>query len=137
MNSPDTRTVGRAAACDLVLDDPSVSMLHARLALSGDGFLYIEDAGSRNGTFLTRNGRQVRALRTTLCAGDALQFGDLEVPAEQLTRLFREDRRLRLRQRPVFRRAPAPQTEATTPDAPRRDPLTGALSTESKENRTE
>lgn len=41
--------IGRAADCDLVLDDPSVSRRHARLTRGVDGWL-VEDLGSANGT---------------------------------------------------------------------------------------
>lgn len=139
MNQTQTKTVGRDAACDLVLDDPSVSTLHARIALSGDGFLYVEDAGSDSGTWLTRNGRKVRALRATVCAGDELSFGERTVPTEQLTRLFRQERGLRLHPRPFPRASMAMSRGPASPrrDAPRRDPATGVLSATDKESRTE
>ena len=41
--------VGRAPSADLVLDDPRVSRLHARIEMRDDG-VFVEDLGSRNGT---------------------------------------------------------------------------------------
>lgn len=41
-----------AAHCDIIFHDISVSRQHARLTLSEEGQLRIEDLGSRNGTFI-------------------------------------------------------------------------------------
>jgi len=46
-------TVGRAAGCQITLDDTYVSQLHARV-FERDGQLYVEDLGSTNGTYLNR-----------------------------------------------------------------------------------
>lgn len=43
--------IGRSPSCDLVIDDPHVSRVHA-LLLSHQGQRLIQDAGSRNGTYL-------------------------------------------------------------------------------------
>ena len=47
-------TIGRRTGCDIMLDyDSQVSRLHARLVYEPTGqTFYLEDAGSRNGTFL-------------------------------------------------------------------------------------
>lgn len=42
--------IGRAATCAVVIDDPSVSREHARLAVSRDS-LRLTDLGSKNGTY--------------------------------------------------------------------------------------
>jgi len=44
-------TIGRDAACDIVIPDRQVSRQHARISLSGSGVI-LEDLGSKNGTFL-------------------------------------------------------------------------------------
>ena len=49
-------TVGRAAECDMRLDEPGMSRMHARLLPTDDGVL-LEDLGSTNGSFL--NGKRV------------------------------------------------------------------------------
>jgi hypothetical protein len=64
-------TVGRAAGCQVTLDDNYVSQLHARV-FSRDGVLYVEDLGSTNGTYLnTRKVSSPSALRR----GDQLKVG--------------------------------------------------------------
>lgn len=66
-------TVGRGGGCGVVIpDDQFVSTVHARLFRRG-GDLFVEDLGSRNGTFV--NGQQVQAA-TRLKRGDRVQFGE-------------------------------------------------------------
>ena len=67
----DELTVGRAAGCQITLDDSYVSQLHARV-FRRDGQVYVEDLGSTNGTYL--NTRKVGG-PTALRRGDALQIG--------------------------------------------------------------
>ena len=54
----DPVRIGRDVACEVCLPDPTVSRVHAVLAAAGSGW-QIEDAGSRNGTFV--NGRRLTA----------------------------------------------------------------------------
>jgi hypothetical protein len=42
-------TVGRSAACDVVLDDPFVAAVHARIDVDTDGNVAVSDLGSING----------------------------------------------------------------------------------------
>lgn len=49
----DEITVGRAAGCQVTVDDTYVSQLHARV-FTRDGQLMVEDLGSTNGTYLNR-----------------------------------------------------------------------------------
>jgi hypothetical protein len=68
----DELTVGRGGGCGVVLgDDHFVSTVHARLFRRGDD-LFVEDLGSRNGTFV--NGQVVQA-PTRLRRGDRVQIG--------------------------------------------------------------
>lgn len=68
----DELTVGRGGGCGVVLpEDTFVSTVHARLFRRGDD-LFVEDLGSRNGTFV--NGQPVQA-PTKLRRGDRVQFG--------------------------------------------------------------
>jgi pSer/pThr/pTyr-binding forkhead associated (FHA) protein len=64
-------TVGRAAGCQVAIDDNYASQLHARI-FKRDGRLYVEDLGSTNGTFLNR--RKVSG-PAQLRRGDRLQIG--------------------------------------------------------------
>jgi hypothetical protein len=67
-------TLGRSASSDIEVDDPFASSAHARIFPRGD-FMYIEDMGSTNGTYL--NGRQVRQPEQLKMA-DTIRIGDTE-----------------------------------------------------------
>lgn len=66
--------LGRAETCDISLDDPLVSRLHAALEVNGES-LIVEDLGSRNGVRV--NGERIEAPRV-LRAGDVLRIGSAE-----------------------------------------------------------
>ena len=51
----DEMTVGRAAGCQVRIDDGYASQLHARI-FRRDGQLFVEDLGSTNGTYVNRKG---------------------------------------------------------------------------------
>lgn len=67
----DEVTVGRAAGCEVPLEDAYASQIHARV-FSKDGQIYVEDLGSTNGTYLNR-----RAVAGPMLVnpGDRLQVG--------------------------------------------------------------
>jgi hypothetical protein len=68
----DELTVGRAAGCQIAVEDTYVSQLHARV-FTRDGQLFVEDLGSTNGTYLNRakvSGPMV------MQKGDRLQVGN-------------------------------------------------------------
>ena len=67
-------TLGRAASSEVTVDDPFASAAHARIFPRGQ-FMYIEDMGSTNGTFL--NGRQLRKPEQ-LRVADVIRIGDTE-----------------------------------------------------------
>ena len=67
----DELTVGRAAGCQITLDDTYASQLHARIFMR-DEQLYVEDLGSTNGTYLNR--RKVSA-PMVVSQGDQIQIG--------------------------------------------------------------
>ncbi len=67
----DELTLGRAAGCQVTLNDTYVSQLHARL-FRRDGQLFVEDLGSTNGTYVNR--KKVTA-PIALRRGDRLQVG--------------------------------------------------------------
>ena len=67
-----TTSIGRSSASDIVLgNDDYASGRHARLTRHG-GLLYLEDAGSTNGTFV--NGRKTVGA-TPLRNGDSVRIG--------------------------------------------------------------
>ena len=68
----DELTVGRAAGCQITLDDTYVSQLHARVFRRESQYL-VEDLGSTNGTYLNR--RKV-AGPMVIAPGDRLQVGN-------------------------------------------------------------
>jgi hypothetical protein len=67
-------TLGRSDGADIRVDDPFASSAHARVFSRGD-FMYVEDMGSTNGTYL--NGRQLRAAER-LKVADLIRIGDTE-----------------------------------------------------------
>ena len=66
-------TIGRAAGCQITLDDTYISQLHARVSATDAGVV-VEDLGSTNGTYLNR-----QRVTTPVVAqpGDSLQFGGI------------------------------------------------------------
>jgi FHA domain len=67
-------TLGRAETADIPVHDPFASSSHARI-FGRDGFMYIEDMGSTNGTYL--NGRQLESAER-LERDDTVRIGDSE-----------------------------------------------------------
>ncbi|HEY2154578.1 MAG TPA: FHA domain-containing protein [Isosphaeraceae bacterium] len=68
---PTSWTIGSAADCDLVVDDPKVSGHHCRLTREGGGYV-LEDLNSTNGTFL--KGVRVTG-KIPVARGDAITLG--------------------------------------------------------------
>jgi hypothetical protein len=67
--------IGRAASCQLSLDDPMVSRNHAMLTVAGED-VTLEDLGSRNGVKV--NGEKLSGPRK-LTAGDQIVIGSQEM----------------------------------------------------------
>jgi hypothetical protein len=72
-------TFGRSNGADIRVDDPFASSAHARIFDRG-GFMYVEDMGSTNGTYL--NGRQLKTAER-LSMGDTIRIGDSEYRYEE------------------------------------------------------
>ena len=72
-------TFGRSDGADIPVDDPFASSAHARIFSRG-GFMYVEDMGSTNGTYL--NGRQVKKAER-LGMADTIRIGDSEYRYEE------------------------------------------------------
>jgi hypothetical protein len=68
----DELTIGRAAGCQITLDDTFVSQMHARV-FRREGQYLVEDLGSTNGTYLNR---QKVTGPMVIRAGDELQIGN-------------------------------------------------------------
>lgn len=62
-------TIGRSHECNLQIDDPGLSRIHARLIPGGDG-VQLEDMGSTNGTYVN----DLRVLRGMAKVGDEIGF---------------------------------------------------------------
>ncbi|MEO5367260.1 MAG: FHA domain-containing protein [Magnetococcus sp. WYHC-3] len=72
--TPGVLLVGRELSCDLVIPDATLSRRHARLHLSSEGDITLEDLGSTNGTSL--NDRLLeKGEGVSVVAGDRLRFG--------------------------------------------------------------
>jgi hypothetical protein len=71
-------SVGRGKDNELMLNDGSVSKVHAALMLNREGTLLVADTGSTNGTFI--NGRRIAyGEARQVEEGDVVGFGDIEV----------------------------------------------------------
>ena len=66
-----TLSIGRAAGCEITLDDTFISQIHARVSRSQSGVV-VEDLGSTNGTYLNR--KKVTA-PVVVQPGDVIQVG--------------------------------------------------------------
>jgi hypothetical protein len=75
----DGVTFGRSDGADIRVEDPFASSAHARIFDRG-GFMYLEDMGSTNGTYL--NGRQVKNAERLKMA-DTIRIGDSEYRYEE------------------------------------------------------
>lgn len=63
-------TIGRSLANDFVIEDDSVSGLHAEMR-AHEGHFFLRDLGSTNGTFVNRN----RITLSEIHVGDVIHFG--------------------------------------------------------------
>jgi hypothetical protein len=75
----DSATLGRSQSAEIKVDDPFASSAHARIFPRGQ-FMYIEDMGSTNGTYL--NGRALRHPER-LKVADRVRIGDTEYRYEE------------------------------------------------------
>ena len=71
--------VGRRSDCEIVLRGAAISRLHSRLTVS-EGAVFVEDAGSRGGTFV--NDVQVTGM-VPFRTGDRLRVGDYLLSLEE------------------------------------------------------
>lgn len=72
---PGETTIGRHPDCNIVVEVGAASRLHAKVVKKGDAF-FIEDQGSRNGTFL--NGQLINGSQR-LSEGDRVRICEVEI----------------------------------------------------------
>ena len=77
-------SIGSSSACDLVIDDPTVSRNHVELDLTAEG-VSVRDVGSRNGTFYL--GQRVEKM--TVGLGGQLTLGRVTLAIEADTESLR------------------------------------------------
>ena len=129
------KTCGRASSCDLVIDEPTLADIHARVELAEDGLVRLHAVDTEPGTFLQRNDSWIQVRKATLCIGDRIYFGEVEVPLEQLTAVFGNDSNARLEARhfpPRHKNRGVKSYAAHLDDGPllqkpRRNPVTGKI----------
>ncbi len=67
--------IGRAAECDIMLDDEGVSRKHAKISVRADGTIQLLDLNSTNGTFSNGEKIEIQALKD----GDKIQIGSATI----------------------------------------------------------
>jgi diguanylate cyclase (GGDEF)-like protein len=67
----DENVIGRTKDCAIRIEDPDISRRHARIVRRGPEAYFVEDLGSRNGTFVRGN----RVTSLALGEGDRLALG--------------------------------------------------------------
>lgn len=72
------RSVGRNKQNDLMIDDTSVSKIHAALILNRENQFQVADTGSTNGTFVNEQ-RIAYGKAVTISETDKIKFGTVEV----------------------------------------------------------
>lgn len=77
----DRISIGRSRDNSLVIEEPTVSNIHAAFTLAANGALWLTDLGSSNGTFV--NGVRLGVGdKSIVRAGDRLRFGEVEAALE-------------------------------------------------------
>ena len=71
---PGIHTIGRGEDADIIVDSRAISRIHARITVHSDK-IYIEDLGSKNGTFI--NGSKIDE-KILIKPGDKIGLGRLE-----------------------------------------------------------
>lgn len=76
--------IGRnPSACDIVLNSPNVSGIHAEITLLNNGDIELEDKGSTNGTYIM-NQRIKPGCIVKIHRGDNIRFADVELQWAQV-----------------------------------------------------
>ncbi|MGB7217760.1 MAG: HD domain-containing phosphohydrolase [Vicinamibacterales bacterium] len=75
----ESKVLGRSDQADVMIDEPSLSRLHARVHVTFDGVVTVEDLGSTNGIFINNSQRE----GGSLSSGDRVRFGSVEYELEK------------------------------------------------------
>lgn len=75
--------IGHDVSCDIVINSPHVSSLHAEITLMNSGDILLEDKNSRNGTFVM-NQRIASGKPVNIRRGDIVKFADVELQWSQV-----------------------------------------------------
>ena len=70
--------IGRDPQCDIVIEDPMLSRIHAEVMFDGDSFL-LKDNGNLNGSYVNN----VRVNSQILLPGDVIRLGDTTLKATE------------------------------------------------------
>lgn len=118
-----TLTIGRSGRCSIVLDDPSVSRIHAEATVTPNGRVFVVDRNSSHGTYLDRGHGPEPITQQFVALEDLVFFGDARMSGSQL---LEQGRRLSAAAR---RHSPAPpaSSESETPRRPRWDSERGEI----------
>lgn len=82
-------SIGRNGSNGLVIDDASVSKIHASLSVNSEGILSVADTGSTNGTFINSE-RIAYGKAIPIASSDKLKIGTVAVELEKVEQ-FLED----------------------------------------------
>jgi DNA-binding NarL/FixJ family response regulator len=80
--APGSFTIGRSSTCDLVVDDPRVSRVHATILVGIDSAI-VQDAGSHNGVYV--NDRRIEGSQP-LVDGDRLTIASAQLSVSSTER---------------------------------------------------
>lgn len=95
MGSLATYRIGRDQSNDVVIDDNSVSRLHAELVLSKSGKMYLSDCKSNNGTFVGRDGQWVPIIQNFIEPAEVILLGRHQTTGSQLMAMAQASARAR------------------------------------------
>ena len=71
-------TIGRSSSCNIILNSPAVSSVHAELLILNNGDVLLIDKNSTNGTYVMN--KQIKpGAEISVRRGDMIRFGDMEL----------------------------------------------------------